>query len=884
MKNRFMRNNRPWSLCEILILVLMLLGSSACSKDKCESNMDCDEGEVCRSGKCVAADNDTETDTDTDTTTERGTDSDGADTIDPESDVSSDSTDSDDGGAEDNDSDSETQTECEAIFIDGESCDDACECIGGHCDKGICCTGEECCNAASDCQNDLCTIASCDGNHTCSYSTGSLLCGEEDNSGQRTCNDGAVCDGEARCVPVVNEDCGYFAVEKFECDDTEAMEICYSSCTEEDESETCLAGSICIDGVCVSTTGGLENGAVCSDSAECASRHCENGYCCPTGECCAESTDCSRSLCIARACSQNNRCLYSYESHRCGMEDDEDGDQCSDTERCDGLGNCIAFQACAVYAGDLSAVPRFTCSSDSVSESCYDSCESSAHCAAGFVCNDSDACVPTDLLADGQPCTNSILCESEHCSNGYCCESDVCCYDDEDCAGFVCLDTNQCITACGNDDELCAIGNHCDDDMCIADIFDGAGVCDEDSDCESGQCSSTSGICCAAGNEDCCALDEHCDDSDPCTEDICSPNSTCVNVPKLEGDSCDDGLFCNGEERCDADGECLLAASPCPAGNDPCLENQCDETEDECVQVADNAGEYCSDSLYCLNGRRKVCTDTGACVDPNPEGGVPCTIFSDEKPCVYHLCDEATRGCIEYAYANGTDCDDEDPCTGDNQCQNGECVRGETLPCDDSDPCTIDECTVVGDEAVCGNHVSIADNQPCSEEYICYGESPVCILGECIPSETLCDDGHGICTLGTCYEDYYMMVECSDAAANEPLVAPCNQTTTVSDTSIFRTRLYTDYGEECPGDYTGWEAAISTTTNSSEISIAISYISPSDQNLYLMVLGDWCDELTCIQSGTDGVTFNADQGENIVVLETSGTLPPTAFSITVTCR
>ena len=46
-----------------------------------------------------------------------------------------------------------------------------------------------------------------------------------------------------------------------------------------------------------------------------------------------------------------------------------------------------------------------------------------------------------------------------------------------------------------------------------------------------------------------------------------------------EGDSCDDGIFCNGEEVCDANLNCVSINPPCPACN-----QICDEYYGECFQ------------------------------------------------------------------------------------------------------------------------------------------------------------------------------------------------------------------------------------------------------------------------------------------------------------
>jgi hypothetical protein len=69
------------------------------------------------------------------------------------------------------------------------------------------------------------------------------------------------------------------------------------------------------------------------------------------------------------------------------------------------------------------------------------------------------------------------------------------------------------------------------------------------------------------------------DDQNDCTDDVCTDSATCVHVPVEAGTSCDDELFCNGELRCSARGECEdLVPAPCPS-------DRCDEADDVCLLV-----------------------------------------------------------------------------------------------------------------------------------------------------------------------------------------------------------------------------------------------------------------------------------------------------------
>lgn len=62
-------------------------------------------------------------------------------------------------------------------------------------------------------------------------------------------------------------------------------------------------------------------------------------------------------------------------------------------------------------------------------------------------------------------------------------------------------------------------------------------------------------------------------------------------VPCSTGAGCDDGLYCNGVERC-ADGFCAPGSPPpCAPGSDPCVTAPCDETARGCVLAATDADE-----------------------------------------------------------------------------------------------------------------------------------------------------------------------------------------------------------------------------------------------------------------------------------------------------
>ena len=149
-------------------------------------------------------------------------------------------------------------------------------------------------------------------------------------------------------------------------------------------------------------------------------------------------------------------------------------------------------------------------------------------------------------------------------------------------------------------------------------------------------------------------------DVSACSEaETCDPVNGCVPTPKANGDPCDDGLFCNGADTCDA-GTCSAhTGDPCAAGGE--CADVCDEGADTCDVVAGTActddGELCSVD---------VCDGAGSCTHPAGNAGLECRAAGDvcELPA---QCDGASVVCpANPAQPDGDsdgDCDLIDPCT-----------------------------------------------------------------------------------------------------------------------------------------------------------------------------------------------------------------------------
>ncbi len=146
--------------------------------------------------------------------------------------------------------------------------------------------------------------------------------------------------------------------------------------------------------------------------------------------------------------------------------------------------------------------------------------------------------------------------------------------------------------------------------------------------------------------------------------------------------SCDDGVYCNGVEGCDANGACTPGTAPCPA---PMV---CDEAMDRCRSDCPDADEDGAADAACGG---IDCDDTAAAIHPGATE--VCDISGVDEDC-----DPNTRGTrdgdgdgyIDAACCNGSACADD--CDDGHRFVN----PGSTEVCDGFDG----DCDTVIDEGV----------------------------------------------------------------------------------------------------------------------------------------------------------------------------------------
>jgi hypothetical protein len=219
--------------------------------------------------------------------------------------------------------------------------------------------------------------------------------------------------------------------------------------------------------------------------------------------------------------------------------DCDDGDVCNGVEICQG-GSCTAgtpldCDDCNVCTFD-SCHPVFGCSNPP-----HPGC---------------DGCVLAQDCADGNPCTRKVCecgaCMSTPMLNGTPCPDGDVCNGDETCESGVCT---------------AGTPLECDDGYC----------------CSVDTCNTLTGcINISIPGCTCCAVGADCVDGDPCTDDVCTAG-VCSNPLRLDGSSCGDGDFCNGNEICQ-EGTCLTGTpiTACADGDGCCPAGCVGLHDDDC--------------------------------------------------------------------------------------------------------------------------------------------------------------------------------------------------------------------------------------------------------------------------------------------------------------
>jgi hypothetical protein len=413
--------------------------------------------------------------------------------------------------------------------------------------------------------------------------------------------------------------------------------------------------------------------------------------------------------------------------------------------------------------------------------------------------------------ADGTACTPDGGCTLGACQAGAC-QASCGCLEDQDCKGLL-DDLGECErTACNQATYVCQAVPDAGRDGQACGELGACTACTEGATCAEGSCQGGKPKDCTAAGEPPCwvgvcdegngsctkapvSLGTPCDDADPCTvEDLCDAG-TCHGKPKdcseLEGicrvglckdgacygdplpklgKSCATGAVCMTGGICLASGFCAdpwdVENPGCDCakeGNEglcddglPCTGDSCNETTGICAHTAQS--DNCAIQGVCMSAQTVNPLNPCQFCDPNKPtvwSPKPC---DDQNGCTVDTCTVGV-GCEHQTLSDtgaGT-CDDTDPCSTDDHCEDGVCVGScqcttdedcaeqglpAALPACHERRCIDYACTTLWDPAVAGK--ACEDGDACTTGEVCEGGS--CGGGQA----KVCDEAPGDCLAGYC--------------------------------------------------------------------------------------------------------------------------------------
>ena len=548
---------------------------------------------------------------------------------------------------------------CTADCAGRECGDDGCGHPCGECAEGYGCTAQGTCDA-------FCGQL-CDG----------LECGTVGAAGECVCG---ACDDDNPCTDdsCLEDGSCTFVANAFPCDDDDA----------------CTVGDECSEGACVP-----EAPVDCNDDVDCTLDGCQPESGCqsqPLDAACNDGDPCTLDSCHA-----TEGCQHEGQPVDCVLGPWLAWSQC--TEPCGG-GTSTRERVIEVQA----ACGGSPCGPTSETSPCNtDPCPVDCTWHWGEWTECSGACpdgsrsrvtvIDQEALYGGAPCPQGEETQqTEPCSLvGVPCDDQDACTLDDLCTGDGCFGVPAVSVPMASGG--CEDADPCTLDGCNAQ--DGQMLCTalpQPQDCQVGSWSSWSD--CSSEEDGCVGERAHTREIEiqpACGGAACPPLEEVEPCDLPAGAACQDGTPCTAFETCDGLGGCdngLPVHAVCD-DDDPCTQDQCDPTAPE----ADDEG--------CAHESLQV-DCAGAWSDWSPCAAICGTgtrarsfTITQEPVCGGEAC-PASPEVEDCAIPQGTPCDDDNPCTLQDLCGDGEGCAGADaaqIPvasggCDDGDECTLDSC------------------------------------------------------------------------------------------------------------------------------------------------------------------------------------------------
>jgi hypothetical protein len=192
-------------------------------------------------------------------------------------------------------------------------------------------------------------------------------------------------------------------------------------------------------------------------------------------------------------------------------------------------------------------------------------------------------------------------------------------------------------------------------------------------------------------------------------EDRIDCGGDCPACQCLSDGECNDLLYCTGLESCNAYGNCVAGADPCPG-------EVCKESNDTCVECLNDT--HCDDGLFC-NGVERCHYDNSCQAGP--------------APCPWTTCDDSADVCMI--------CDNDGSCEPGEDCANcpNDCIKGSAALCGNGVCEVADGETCISCPGDCnGKQTGLLGNQFCCGDGVA-GNNPVtCADSRCVETGYSC--------------------------------------------------------------------------------------------------------------------------------------------------